>query len=142
MGDSHFENISLSDMLNLRGVLEHINCQWQSSCWGLWEFVVPNSKGIIFQTKNFFWFRCSIFVIYMKFWGFWKKKMIVIATLFRKLETVKDSVRPLFLKNTVSEIPLTINMLKSPKLLWNVIQNTFIIFFHHYGRDSFWKYLP
>ena len=46
-----------------------------------------------------------------------KKKTIVIASLCRKLQTVKDLVRPLFLKNSVSEIPLTVNMLKSPKLL-------------------------
>ena len=42
--------------------------------------------------------------------------MIVIATLFRKLQTLKDSIRPLS-KNNVSEQILTFNMLKGPKLL-------------------------
>ena len=59
-----------------------------------------------------------------------RKRMIVIATLFRKLQTVKDLVRPL-LKNTVSEHPLTFNMSKGPKLLQNHHESTFIIFFHH-----------
>ena len=45
------------------------------------------------------------------------------------------------LKKTVSDIPLRINMLKSPKLLGNVHQNTFIIIFHHYTRPWLWKYL-
>ena len=64
---------------------------------------------------------------------FEKKKMIVIATLFRKLETVKDLVRPL-LKNTDSEHPLTFKMLKGTKLLQNVHEGTFIIFLHHSER--------
>ena len=59
---------------------------------------------------------------------FEKKKIIVIATLFRKLQTVKDLVRPL-LKNTVSENPLTLNMLKGTKILQNLHEGTFVIFF-------------
>ena len=43
--------------------------------------------------------------------------MIVKATLFRKLQTVKDLVRPLSKKNTVSEQPFTVNLLKGPKPL-------------------------
>ena len=54
--------------------------------------------------------------------------MIVIPTLFRKLHIVKDLVRPLS-KNPVSEHPLTVNILKGPKLLQNLHENTFIIFF-------------
>ena len=41
--------------------------------------------------------------------------MIVIATLFRKLQTVKDFDH--YLKNTISKSPPTVNMLKGPKLL-------------------------
>ena len=69
-----------------------------------------------------------------------KKKMILIATWFWKLHTDKE----LFshsLKNTISDIPLTINMWKSPKLLWNLHNNTFIIFSNDYGRPWFLKYL-
>ena len=103
LGDPDFENISLSDMLNLRDVSEHINCQWQLSCWGLWEFVVRDSKGIIFKTKHFLSFRCSIFGIYIKFWRFSKKKMILIASLFWKLQTVKDLLRRLFKKHSFGD---------------------------------------
>ena len=70
-----------------------------------------------------------------------EKKIIVIATLFRKLETVKDLVRPL-LKNTVSENPMTFKMLKGTKLLQNLHEDTFITFFHHSERTSFGKCLP
>ena len=45
-----------------------------------------------------------------------KKKMIVIAAFLRKLQAVKDKVRPLS-KNNVSEHPLKVNMLKRPKHL-------------------------
>ena len=67
--------------------------------------------------------------------------MIIIATLFRKLETVKDLVRPL-LKNTVSENPMTFKMLKGTKPLQNLHEDTFITFFHHSERTSFGKCLP
>ena len=96
LGGRHLESISLSDMLNLRGVSEHIDCQWQLSCSGLWEFVVPDSNGIIFKTKNFF------LILLFHFWNLYqilnilKKMMILKATLFRKLNTVKELVRPLF----------------------------------------------
>ena len=42
--------------------------------------------------------------------------MIVIAAFLRKLQAVKDKVRPLS-KNNVSEHPLKVNMLKRPKHL-------------------------
>ena len=41
--------------------------------------------------------------------------MIVKATLFRKLQTVKDLIKP-FSKNTVSEDPLKVSKLKGAKL--------------------------
>ena len=47
---------------------------------------------------------------------FEKKKMIVIATLLRKLKALKDFVRPLS-KNAILEHPLRLDMLKDPKLL-------------------------
>ena len=55
--------------------------------------------------------------------------MIVIVTLFQKLETVKDLFRRLSKKH-----PLTVNMLKVPKLLQNEHESIFIIFFHHSER--------
>ena len=49
-------NISLSDILNLRGVSQHIDYQWQVSFTRLREFVVPDSNANIFKTKNIFYF--------------------------------------------------------------------------------------
>ena len=78
---------------------------------------------------------------FVRFWNFdlilniLEKKMIVIATLFRKLENVKDLVRPL-LKNTVSENPLTLNMLKGTKILQNLHEGTFVIFFFMTLRET------
>ena len=60
-----------------------------------------------------------------------------MATLFGKLDTVKEFVRPLF--NTDSETPLTVNILKDPKLLQNLHQITFTRFFQYFERPSFGK---
>ena len=69
-----------------------------------------------------------------------EKKRNIIGTLFRKLQTVKDLVRPLT-KNTVSEHPLTFKMSKGTKLLQNLHEGSFSTFFHHSERTSFGKYL-
>ena len=53
-GWTDLENISLSDMQNLRGVSKHIDFQWQVSCSGLWEFAAPDSNAIIFKAEIFF----------------------------------------------------------------------------------------
>ena len=72
-----------------------------------------------------------------------KKYNILIANVFPKLQTVKDLVRPLSKKNiTVSEHPLTVNMLKGPKDLRNLHESTFIIFFYHSEGKWFQKDLP
>ena len=66
--------------------------------------------------------------------------MIVKASLFRQLETVKSCLdhSP---KKSVSGHPLTVNMLKSLKLLQKEHESTFIIFFHHSKTTWFGKYL-
>ena len=46
-----------------------------------------------------------------------EKKIIVIATLLRNLQAVKNLVNLLSKKNTVSEHRFKVNMLKSPKFL-------------------------
>ena len=48
-----------------------------------------------------------------------ENKMIVMAKVFPKLQTVKTWVN-LSIKSAVSEHPLTVNMLKSPKHLGNL----------------------
>ena len=70
-----------------------------------------------------------------------KQKMIVIANVFPRLQTVKAWVDH-SLKNAVSEDRLTFNMWKDPKHLWNLYGSTFIIFFDHSEWKWFAKYLP
>ena len=86
-------NIFLSDIFNLRGVSQYIDLQWQVIFSALWEFVIPNTNAIIFKTKNFY----DSFVPTLKATSnlnILEKEMMVIATLFRNLQTVKDLVRP------------------------------------------------
>ena len=46
-----------------------------------------------------------------------------------------------FLKSTVSELPLRVNMLKDPKQLLNLDESPFIIFFRHSEQKWLAKYL-
>ena len=54
-----------------------------------------------------------------------------------KPKNFSDFVVPFF----VPEHPLTVNVIKGPKLFQNLHESTFVILFHHYGITSFWKYL-
>ena len=89
----------------------------------------------------------AFFILLFHFWNLnqilniLKKKMIVIATLFRKLQTVKDLVRPLFKKHHFRN-SFDNQHVKESQVVWNLPKCTFIIFFHHYGRPWFGKYLP
>ena len=88
------ENVSPSVRWNLRGVFEYIDIRWQVSCSGLWEFAIENFNAIIWKTKTFsqilfhFWNLHQILNIL-------KEKIIVIANVFSKLQTVKMFVRKL-----------------------------------------------
>ena len=66
---------------------------------GLLEFVVPDSNDIIVKTKNFFYSFSPFLESTSNFKHFETKKMIVIATLLRKLEALKYLVRPLSKKH-------------------------------------------
>ena len=128
-------------MLNLTGVSQHIVCQWQGSCFRLWEFAIPDSNAIILKTKTFFWFFFSISGIYLKFQTFlnkrWSWELVYFGNYWLRKTCLEHS-----LKSTISEDSLTVNMLKRPKLLQKDHESTFIIFFHHYQRTWFGKYLP
>ena len=54
--------------------------------------------------------------------------MIIIPTLFRKLQTVKGLVRPLSRKHCFGT-PFDSQHVKGPKLLQNLHESTFIIFY-------------
>ena len=69
-GSIRVTDISLSDMLDLRGVSKHIDYQGQVSFSRFRKLVVPDSNAIIFTTENFFGFFRSISRIYIKFQTF------------------------------------------------------------------------
>ena len=64
---NYLQNISFIRSWNLRCVCLHIDCRWQVSCSGLWQFAVPYSNVIFLKTKNFSWIFCSIYGISIKF---------------------------------------------------------------------------
>ena len=89
------ENVSPCVRWNLRGSCLRIHCLWQMSCSRLWEFATPKWNAIFRKTKNFFvnfllhfWNLHQILTIL-------KEKMIVIANVFSKLQTLKIFVRKL-----------------------------------------------
>ena len=59
----------------------------------------PTQLQLSFKLKTFSNFFFCYFLNLHQILNILKKKMIVIATLFRKLQTVKDLVRPLFKKH-------------------------------------------
>ena len=70
-----------------------------------------------------------------------KEKMIVIANVFPKLQTVKILISQ-SLKSVVSKNALTVDIWKPPKYLRNLNQSTFIMFFHDSQGSGFGKCLP
>ena len=88
------ENISVSGTWNLRGVCKHIDCRWQVSSSGLWEFAAPDSNAIILKIKSFSNFLFQFWNLH-QILNLLKHKLIVIANAFPKLQTVKDLVGPL-----------------------------------------------
>ena len=59
----------------------------------------PTQLQLSFKLKTFSNFFFCYFLNLHQILNILKKKMIVIATLFRKLQTVKDLVGPLFKKH-------------------------------------------
>ena len=68
------------------------------TCSGLWEFVVADSNELIFKTKNFL----DFFVPFLE-----------SVSNFKHFEKEDDGLLDHSLKNTVSETPSTINILKA-----------------------------
>ena len=89
--------------------------------------------------SEFFFFFIS--GIYIKFQTFWKKKIMLIANVFPKLQTVKTSSDH-SVKRALYEHALTLNMIKSPKYFQNLHESSFIMLYHHFERSWFGVYLP
>ena len=79
------------------------------------------------KTKTFFGFSCSISGKHIKFWTFWNKRSPSYLLYFGKYR-LSQTWLDHSLKNTVSEHPLTVNMLKGPKQFQNLHKSTFITF--------------
>ena len=99
-----------------------------TACSRIWEFVDPASNAVILKTKTFFGFYSLNAIKHIKFWTFWEKRWSSHLFYFRNYRLSMTWLEQ-SLKNTVSEHPLTVNMLKGPKLFWNVHERTLIIFF-------------
>ena len=70
-----------------------------------------------------------------------EKKVIVIANVFARLQTVKTWV-DYSLKSAFLEHPLAVKILMGHKHLWNMHERTFIRFFDQSEVKWLWKYLP
>ena len=75
---------------------------------------------------------CQLFAACLKFWTFWKKKMLMYFRNDRLGKTWLDKCR----KSPVSEHPSTGSMVNGPKYCENLHDSTFIIFIDHW--EKYW----
>ena len=91
--------MSLVEIWNLRGVCWHIDWWWQLAVRRYSGLAVPYSSAILFKTKSFSQFFVQLMESSWNLKHF-RKKMIVIANVFPKLQTVKDLVKQLSRKHS------------------------------------------
>ena len=98
LGEPDLKNISLRDMLNLGDVSLHIDCQSKLFFSRFREFCSPTQIQLSLKPTTFsqnFWIFWNLY----QFLNILEKMMIIIGRLFRKLQTVRDLVRPLSKKH-------------------------------------------
>ena len=122
------ENVCPSVTWNLMGFCLHIGLRWQISCGRFWEYATSKWNAIIWKRKNFFSIFCCIYLIYIKFRTFWKKRWSSWVIYFRNYRMWKSLLKN-SLKGTVSEQALEVNMWKCPKCLQNLHETVLIMFF-------------
>ena len=89
------ENISLIEVWNHSVLWLHIDTPLQLSCFGLWEFAVPNSNPVnLKKNKHFLGFLFHWLNLHQSL-NIFKEKKIVRANVFPKLATVQGLVTPL-----------------------------------------------
>ena len=136
---NYLQNICFIRIWNLRCVLTH------------WLRMTSILFGIVTICSSLF--KCSFLKnekLFLNFlfhlWNLhqilniFEKKIIVIANVFPRLQTVKTWLNH-SLKIAVSEHPLAVNTLKVPKCFWNMHETNFIIFLDHSEGKWFAKYL-
>ena len=87
------ENVSPTVRSNLRRVFWHIDCRLQVSCSVLLELAIEISNAILWNAKTLFLDFLFHFWNVHQILNILKKKMLVIANLFPKLQTVTILVR-------------------------------------------------
>ena len=88
------ENVSPSVRWNRRVVCEYIDIWWQVSCSRLGEFQLSFETQLSEKQKPFSNFLFQLWILY-QILNILKEKMIVIANVFPKLQTLKIFVRKL-----------------------------------------------
>ena len=134
------ENVCPSVTWNLMGFCLHIGLRWQISCGRFWEYATSKWNAIIWKRKNFFSIFCCIYLIYIKFWTFWKKRWSSWVIYFRNYRMWKSLLKN-SLKSTVSEQALEVNMWKCPKCLQN-LHETFWSCFPSLSGKLIWRMSP
>ena len=106
------------------------------------KYSVPNSDNFSLSIQLLLFKKRKSFVNFLfRFWNLHqnlnilKKKMIVIAIVFPKLQTGKTCLGH-SLRSAISEHLLTINILKGRKHFWNLCNSTFIIVFITLGETD------
>ena len=124
------ENISLSNVLNLSVLRNTLTANDKHPVRYFENLLSPIQMTLSLKRKTF----VDSFVPFLEstsnFKRFEKKydrHSYFISDFYRLSKPLVDHS----LKTSVSEHPLTVNMLKGPKLFYNHYESPFIIFFHH-----------
>ena len=124
------ENISLSNVLNLRVLRNTLTANDKHLVRDFENLLSPIQMTLSLKRKTF----VDSFVPFLEFTSNFKRferkydrHSYFISDFYRLSKPLLDHS----LKKSVSEHPLTVSMLKCPKLFENHHQSPFIIFFHH-----------
>ena len=101
-----------------------------SILFGIGKICHPQSKWNYFKNENHFFQFSFAFRNLHQILGIFKKKLIVIANLFPKLQTVKDLAKPLC-KKPRFRTPFDSQDVEGYKTLVKLAECTSVIFFHH-----------
>ena len=107
----------------------------------MWQFAPPYSNANILKTKYFFWVFFSVSGIYIKFEIFSKKKKIVMAIVFLKLQKVKNLVRTLS-KKRCFRTSFQSQHVKISQTLMKAAGAHFYYIFSSFWEEMIWEMSP
>ena len=134
---NNLEKISHIQVWNHRGVSYHINSRWKLRCSRVWEFAIPYSNDIILKTKLFLKFLFHLWNLH-KIVNIFRKRNIVIANVFPKLQTVKDLFRQLSKKSRFRTSFATTQVKGSQTLVKSTWEHFYYTFSSIWGK-VIWK---